>query len=405
MGRVSAAPRTRAARSERWPGSRRRPKAEPDTKKKGRAQRPAKSSQDPHSVEPFGPSTGGRFWANLQRDCQHFGPCLFETRAAWIQCCGCTARSTSCQPTYAYWTKSVPLALNLALRPLSRGSIEWHFVPYECAVPTTIRPAAMTGEHPHTTDFGFQDVPWSEKARRVPRRLRFGGGPLRPDERPDVGRRASALEALHPRADGTAARRARTGRRRRHRRSGRGTGTPGRRARAGGAGAISTQRCCSTGAIGCTDRGLVSQRALCAGRRRAPAVRGRQLRLHHHRLRPAQRHRQARRAGVDAPRTASPAASCWCWNSRSPAVGALGRLYDLYSFNVLPRLGRLVAGDADSYRYLAESIQRHPDQAAAAGDDGRAPGFGSCRYHNLRAASWRCTAAIATDMGHGQSTR
>jgi demethylmenaquinone methyltransferase/2-methoxy-6-polyprenyl-1,4-benzoquinol methylase len=38
-------------------------------------------------------------------------------------------------------------------------------------------------------------------------------------------------------------------------------------------------------------------------------------------------------------------------------------LYDLYSFSVLPRLGRWVADDADSYRYLAESIRVHPDQA------------------------------------------
>ncbi|MEZ5658894.1 MAG: bifunctional demethylmenaquinone methyltransferase/2-methoxy-6-polyprenyl-1,4-benzoquinol methylase UbiE [Burkholderiaceae bacterium] len=41
---------------------------------------------------------------------------------------------------------------------------------------------------------------------------------------------------------------------------------------------------------------------------------------------------------------------------------ALERAYDVYSFSVLPRLGRLVAGDADSYRYLAESIRMHPDQ-------------------------------------------
>lgn len=38
--------------------------------------------------------------------------------------------------------------------------------------------------------------------------------------------------------------------------------------------------------------------------------------------------------------------------------------YDAYSFGVLPRLGKLVAGDADAYRYLAESIRVHPDQAA-----------------------------------------
>jgi demethylmenaquinone methyltransferase/2-methoxy-6-polyprenyl-1,4-benzoquinol methylase len=65
-----------------------------------------------------------------------------------------------------------------------------------------------------------------------------------------------------------------------------------------------------------------------------------------------------------------------------PALGALGRLYDLYSFNVLPRLGRWVAGDADSYRYLAESIRRHPDQETLL-QMMRSAGFGSCRYHNL----------------------
>lgn len=42
----------------------------------------------------------------------------------------------------------------------------------------------------------------------------------------------------------------------------------------------------------------------------------------------------------------------------------LAPLYDTYSFQVLPRLGKLVANDADSYRYLAESIRMHPDQAA-----------------------------------------
>jgi demethylmenaquinone methyltransferase/2-methoxy-6-polyprenyl-1,4-benzoquinol methylase len=44
-------------------------------------------------------------------------------------------------------------------------------------------------------------------------------------------------------------------------------------------------------------------------------------------------------------------------------VDFLKPLYDFHSFQVLPRVGRLVAGDADSYRYLAESIRKHPDQA------------------------------------------
>lgn len=47
----------------------------------------------------------------------------------------------------------------------------------------------------------------------------------------------------------------------------------------------------------------------------------------------------------------------------SKVTPALAPLYDAYSFNVLPRVGQLIAGDADSYRYLAESIRMHPDQA------------------------------------------
>ena len=38
-------------------------------------------------------------------------------------------------------------------------------------------------------------------------------------------------------------------------------------------------------------------------------------------------------------------------------------LYEFHSFQVLPRLGKLIAGDDESYRYLAESIRKHPDQA------------------------------------------
>lgn len=40
----------------------------------------------------------------------------------------------------------------------------------------------------------------------------------------------------------------------------------------------------------------------------------------------------------------------------------LSKLYDVYSFKILPRVGKMVANDADSYRYLAESIRMHPDQ-------------------------------------------
>ncbi len=45
-----------------------------------------------------------------------------------------------------------------------------------------------------------------------------------------------------------------------------------------------------------------------------------------------------------------------------PIIEPLSKAYDAYSFHVLPRIGSLVANDADSYRYLAESIRMHPDQ-------------------------------------------
>ena len=65
-----------------------------------------------------------------------------------------------------------------------------------------------------------------------------------------------------------------------------------------------------------------------------------------------------------------------------PVLPALSRLYDLYSFTVLPWLGRAVAGDAESYRYLAESIRRHPDQQGLI-ELMKTAGLESCRYHNL----------------------
>jgi demethylmenaquinone methyltransferase/2-methoxy-6-polyprenyl-1,4-benzoquinol methylase len=58
--------------------------------------------------------------------------------------------------------------------------------------------------------------------------------------------------------------------------------------------------------------------------------------------------------------------------------------YDLYSFKVLPTLGKLVAKDADSYQYLAESIRVHPNQETLKSMMEDA-GFERCRYHNLAA--------------------
>ena len=65
-----------------------------------------------------------------------------------------------------------------------------------------------------------------------------------------------------------------------------------------------------------------------------------------------------------------------------PLNKPLEKLYDLYSFHILPRMGDLVAKDADSYRYLAESIRMHPDQETLKGMMEHA-GFERCDVHNM----------------------
>src|SRR5271156_3371026 len=65
-----------------------------------------------------------------------------------------------------------------------------------------------------------------------------------------------------------------------------------------------------------------------------------------------------------------------------PVAPGLKPFYDAYSFNVLPALGRWIAKDAASYRYLAESIRMHPDQETLLAMLNEA-GFGQTRYHNL----------------------
>ncbi len=64
------------------------------------------------------------------------------------------------------------------------------------------------------------------------------------------------------------------------------------------------------------------------------------------------------------------------------AIPALKPIYDTYSFKVLPQLGEWIAGDADSYRYLAESIRKHPNQETLLGMM-RDVGLEDCRYQNL----------------------
>ena len=67
--------------------------------------------------------------------------------------------------------------------------------------------------------------------------------------------------------------------------------------------------------------------------------------------------------------------------SQIPVTG-LQKLYDLYSFNVIPRMGKVIANDSESYQYLVESIRKFPDQESFAAMI-RAAGFEQVSYRNL----------------------
>lgn len=65
-----------------------------------------------------------------------------------------------------------------------------------------------------------------------------------------------------------------------------------------------------------------------------------------------------------------------------PVLPLLSKAYDAYSFSALPALGKLITNDAESYRYLAESIRQHPDQETLKAMMQKA-GFERCDYHNM----------------------
>ncbi len=84
----------------------------------------------------------------------------------------------------------------------------------------------------------------------------------------------------------------------------------------------------------------------------------------------------------EARRVLKPGGRFFCLEFSRVQVAALLPVYDAWSFRVLPRLGRLVARDADSYQYLAESIRTFPDQERLAGMLGSA-GFARVDVRNL----------------------
>lgn len=84
----------------------------------------------------------------------------------------------------------------------------------------------------------------------------------------------------------------------------------------------------------------------------------------------------------EARRVLKPGGRFMCLEFSDVEVPFLDRLYDLWSFHAIPRIGAMIAGDADSYRYLVESIRKFPRQQDFAAMMERA-GFSQVRYRNL----------------------
>jgi demethylmenaquinone methyltransferase / 2-methoxy-6-polyprenyl-1,4-benzoquinol methylase len=81
-------------------------------------------------------------------------------------------------------------------------------------------------------------------------------------------------------------------------------------------------------------------------------------------------------------RTLKPGGKLLVLEFSKPTTAPLRQAYDVYSFSMLPMMGKLIANDADSYRYLAESIRKHPGQEELKSMFATA-GFVGCGYENL----------------------
>src|SRR5207302_4634324 len=100
----------------------------------------------------------------------------------------------------------------------------------------------------------------------------------------------------------------------------------------------------------------------------------------------------------EAFRVLRPGSRFLCLEFSTVDVPGLDRLYELFSFKVIPPLGRAVTGDAESYQYLVESIRKFPRPSAFA-EMIRAAGFARVTGKPCPAASWRCIRAGVCDLG------
>ena len=87
---------------------------------------------------------------------------------------------------------------------------------------------------------------------------------------------------------------------------------------------------------------------------------------------------------AEAYRVLRPGGRFLCLEFSQVTIPGIDKMYDAYSFNVIPRMGKMIANDRDSYQYLVESIRRFPDQDRFASMI-RDAGFGQVKYRNMTA--------------------
>ena len=100
----------------------------------------------------------------------------------------------------------------------------------------------------------------------------------------------------------------------------------------------------------------------------------------------------------EAYRVLKPGSRFLCLEFSTVDVPGLDRIYDLFSFKVIPPLGRAVTGDAESYQYLVESIRKFPKPECVRRDDPRRRLFARQAGRASPAASWRCIRAGVCDF-------
>ena len=239
-----------------------------------------------------------------------------------------------------------------------------------------------------------------------PRRVPPGGLALRPDERPDERRRPPAVEGGAARLAGAAPRHAPARRRGRHRRHRHALPAAASTARAGSTLVDINDAMLARRPRPGAGRGLARRDRLAGRRRHGAAVPRPQLRRRHHRLRHPQRHPDRPRRWREARRVLRPGGRFLCLEFSRVVLPALGRLYDAYSFNVVPLLGRYVAERRGQLPLPGREHPPLPRPGGVRGADARTPASSRSAAATSRGGDRaRSTPAGGCERACGRSPR